>query len=155
MKVDKFPFDYETINKGDIVSTAEIEVVLSMSKDHPSFRLALLGLKEQLEKGLTSLGKIYTITTENCCLNVLTDEQAAPYNQALFEQRMRGMRRDHYRNMHVDVSLLSDQSKAEHERTLIVQSLKLAAMRKVNRKQIRIEMAKRNVPGLALSEAGS
>lgn len=150
-KPERFPFDYEALSKGDTITTYEIERVLSINANHPAFRLALLGLREQLLKSLAILGKHWTVTTERNCLNILTDEEASVHNARLFASKERSMKRDHWRQLNVDQSNLSDIQRDQHERTLIVQSLKLAAL-KQTRKEIRIALATRSTPGLTSTD---
>lgn len=147
VSVAKYPFDYEDFEKGDVISTDEIERVLCLSRNDPKFSFALLALRDKLLRGLRLLQKNWTVTTEGMRLNILTDAQAADYNREMFERRLRGANRDHRRNLGVDKSQLNAEQIQVHERALVVQSLKLAAMRRT-RKEIKLELEKRKVPGL-------
>lgn len=153
VEVEKHPFDFDRLKKGDIIPVERIESLSRVSRDSARYSLIALKYKDQIESELESRGRPVTVKIDRGNLVILTDSEAAEYNKTQFDARKRQMGASHRRAMQVDIGQLSDDQKERHRRNLLVQGAQLAAMRKV----VRVEASahKRITPGAPVKKQDS
>lgn len=145
-EVKYHPIDFDALNKGDSLSPEQLATITNCQVGTTRYQLAVLRLCDQIQRELDDRGKQVTVAVKKGFVCVLTDEEASIHNNRLFSRHRRGQWRSHARNMQVDVSQLSQESRAAHERNLIVNSAVLAAMREA--KRVALQSHKRSTPGL-------
>lgn len=135
MNAERYPFDYDALQKGQIIPVEMLEDITGTKKGTAEFALKVLSQKQNLETELWLRGKLWTISGEGCDggLKILTDEEASIYNAKRFEANVRGMHRSHSRLMGVDVSSLTAEQRGRHERELCNQAAKLMAIKKTKK----------------------
>lgn len=148
--VEKYPFDFDMLKKGDVIPVERIELLIMTKQDHPKYSLRILRLKDQIESELERRGRPVTVRTDHGCLVILTDPEAAEYNKAQFGIRRHQLSICHQRTLQVNVTQLTDEQRKIHERNIVVQGAQLSAMRKAVR--IAHKAHKRITPGLPASE---
>jgi predicted small secreted protein len=121
MTTEKYPFDFDALQKGDLIDAIHIEKVLRLSRGTPAYQLKLMGLKDEVERELMQRGRPVTVKIEKQSLRILTDAEATEYNEARFNHQLRGAKRSFHRQMNVDVSQLTEDQKASHERRVLWQ----------------------------------
>jgi hypothetical protein len=140
--LSKYPFDWEELQKGDILTTEELQRITGKTPGSDEFRFACMTLQSLIQDKTGFTVKLKGDET----LQVLTDAEAAEHNSRLFGQFMRSMVSRHALNCEVDVDNLNPTSRAKHDRTLVTQSRYVSAIVQTT-KEIRI--AKRDeVPGI-------
>lgn len=142
---ERFPLDFDALQKGDIVPAETIEAAYGVTRDDRAYPLSVLRLKKEIEVQLEALGRPVTTKGEGDCIRVLTDEEALVYNARSFESDVRGLYRAQRRMMQIDAAQLSESSRESHTHALQVQAMQCLALRKV-RKQIQLEPHKNETP---------
>jgi hypothetical protein len=82
-------------------------------------------------------------------IRVLTDPEAVEYNAKHFKGYIRRSRLCHGRQLEVDTSKLSDQEKRSHERSVLIQATKLAALDSV-RRVVPVTVHERSTPAVRM-----
>jgi hypothetical protein len=147
----RYPLDYEALNKGDSISPARLQDILGLRSTHPRYQLRLCALRSEVERGLEAIGRRWTVAIRKGFLVVLTDPEAAVYNTRQFENRTRQMNRAHQRNLAVDAGNLTQFEQVQHDRALVVQGVQIAALHAA-RRQLRAQPYERPNPGLPAAE---
>ena len=120
---------YGTLDKGDVLSVEHCEAVMGIDrKTNPSgYTLALMGLVAQVQREIAQEGKRYTVATRKGQVVVLTDPEAAEYQDHRFESGQKTSRRAHFYNQCVDVNNLDQDQRSKHDYNLIKQAAILSA----------------------------
>lgn len=139
---DKYPIDFDLLEKGQTITVEELTTILGKKPGTDPYQFALLGLQALVNEKTALTAKI----TDKFELRILTDEEAARHNYKLGIQGVRAMRYRHQKALEVDIALLSDESRNQHERNLIVMSRYVSAITATS-KQIAVEARKRMLPG--------
>ncbi len=129
MSVGKYPIDFESIQKGDVITEDVIERAMDckVGTKQYEFRMMALGAMIWQRTGFVVKGQNYTQ------LRVLTDEEAVPYSAKTFRTGQRKMRRGHVQSQSIDVEELSEDSKRTLRNNIISQSRLLQAVQKERR----------------------
>lgn len=145
----RHPIDFEQLNKGDKIGTETIEKITGVSRnDWKRYELAVLTLKEQIEKEMAGRGTPVVIKIDAGTLLVLTDSEAVQYLNERHRILRRQITRNHGKSVNaVDVRQLTEQERLDHERGVLIRSKELQAMESV-RKHLSSPAYKRSVPGL-------
>lgn len=132
----RWPFDVDAVEKGSIVMTPEqVDEYSNAPRDSKEWRLAMLSLKDQLERGLAARGITgWTVCENKGALVVLSDADASVYNQRLTDQALRTIVRSSIRMSCVDTEQLNDEQVAEHERRLMRNSYLMQGIREAKKK---------------------
>jgi hypothetical protein len=144
---DRYPVDFDVLERGDAIAIEQLESILGMRKDHRLFPLKTCSLGNLIERNLASRGKVVTCRVKNGALLVCDDEDMSEYNRKRHRQALRKAVRSHVQTAAVDVSRLSTEQRAMHEKDVCNQAKYVAAIAGV-RKEIRMTAAKRITPGL-------
>lgn len=144
--VRRHPLDFDALKKGDTISLAELEDILSIRSDDPSFPLKRLALQQQIESEMDERGNPVTVATRKGQIVILTDDQAAEYNPHCFRLYQRRMAKAHARTLAVDPGELTDIQRRQHEQNVMVQTRVLAAGQEA--RQLALRAVRRSVPKL-------
>jgi len=146
MSASKHPFDYDLLDKGSVIPVERIEELSGVKRDHAEFALHVLKYQKQIERELEERGNPVTVRSEKGSLFILTDPEAAEYGANLFRQRQRQLYTAHKGCLRVDQTKLDEEQLGEHQRNVLVQGAKLAALRQEGRRAL--EAHKRATPGV-------
>ena len=146
--------DVRHLQKGDYLSRTEIEEITGEMEGTREYQFALMQLRQEIEHGLRYLGRPATIKTEGGGLRVLTDAEAAVYNDRHGDLARFKLFRAFRRNQAVDEANLSDAERQAHYRTLEVQGKYVQALKQISR-QLSVEPVKRMTPGLQRAAAAT
>lgn len=123
-----YPFDVAPLRKGDRVTRETIERAYGVTAGTDEYRLkGMLRAREHVLAAFAERGEIVTVTEERHDLVILTDEEAAAYNERHFELALDAARRCHGRALAVDRARLSPEALERHDRSLVVQGRQLQA----------------------------
>jgi hypothetical protein len=147
MSAERWPIDYETIEKGDVIPVGRIEELIGAKQFTSAYDLGLLQLTTRIEDELHERGKPWTLRTEKGAIRVLTDAEASAYNHSRQVAARKAMRRRFALLVAVDPDLLDDDQRKDHERYVEVNGKYIQADNAV-RAQLRLIPNVRNVPGL-------
>jgi hypothetical protein len=142
-----FPLDFDNLNKGDEISTEQIEEFGRCNRQHQRFRLVGLRLAKKIETACRERGKLLRARLVKFVIRVLTDEEAAIFDAENFKRGRRKQVRALRRLLEVNPSNLTALHQREHERNLLVFGKELQAARSA-RSAINAIPHKRTTPGL-------
>lgn len=125
----RYPVDVRALNKGDILSVAQVETAVSTKFEHRKFALAACRLAGWVEDEKRRQGEHVTVITVKGEIHVLTDSKAAEYQARRFEEHEAGLRRATRKKAHIDRSQLTAEELAVHDRGLSVMAAKLTRLR--------------------------
>lgn len=134
MSTEKHPFDFDALKKGDSFTPEVLESITLKQRETKEYSFALLSLREQIETELEARGRPVVVAMVKNNLVILTDEEAQLYTFERFNAAQRAMYRAHRRSMIIDRTNLSEEAEQRHQRQLIVQGAKLAALRSTSRR---------------------
>jgi hypothetical protein len=130
METRIYPFETDHLRKGDRVTREQIERAYGVKAGTDEYRLrGMLRAREHVLSAFAERGEIVTVTEERQDLVILTDEEAAAYNERHFDLALDSMRRCHGRKLAVDRAELSAEVRERHDRTLLTQGRQLHAVR--------------------------
>jgi hypothetical protein len=125
-----YPFETDHLKKGDRVTRETIENAYKVKAGTDEYRLrGILRAREHVLSAFADRGEIVTLSEDKYDLVILTDEEAAIYNEHRFEIALDAARRSHGRKLAVDRAQLSAESLERHDRGLVVQGRQLHAVR--------------------------
>lgn len=143
---EKYPFDYDALNKGDVIPAERIEEITGYKRHETAYGVALMGLQSQIRNELEQRGRPVNVQCEKGSLRILTDPESVEYTANLFSQRKRQLMRAHRYGLSVQVSNLDEQQRLSHERNIVVQGAQLAAMHDARR--LALKSVQRKTPGI-------
>ena len=121
--MQKYPVDYSSLKKGDIIPQQIIEDILGTSANSTDFSLKLLKLRDRIENEMFARGNPVTIRINQNNLIILNDHEASLWN---FNQMFAGVRkvqkRTYYLEETVNIKNLNVDNKLAHMRRLEVSS---------------------------------
>ena len=150
MTTKRYPFDYETMYKGMVITQQEIEAIIQFRQRQApeKYNLKRLQLARAIEEGIWYAQElVVTVRCLGADIRILTDEEAAEHNRRRFMEQMRGAKRTHMRNLGVDRTVLSPEQNQRHERTLEVQGKTLQAIQTAMPRMLIARPYQRQVPG--------
>jgi hypothetical protein len=136
MSLERFPFDYDALGKGDVITVERLQDLTGLTYGTTAFSLQVLRYQKVIEDELLARGRAVTVCSEKGSLRILTDAEASEYGAKLFASRFRQMMTAHRGCLRVDVTNLDDEQKAAHGRTLLTQGAMLAAARTAKRESL-------------------
>lgn len=145
MQTEKYPFDYDSLSKGDMIAAEVVEEIVKLPRTHVHFNLRALALKQQVESELDARGRPANVRIEKGGLKILTDEEARPYSEQQFREGVRKIKRAHLRACIIDQGNLNEEDKQRLQGQILIQGAQIAAMRKAKRKLLP-EAHKSDVP---------
>jgi len=128
---EKWPLDFEALQRGDILSAEECEKAVLLDRGDPTYWTKLLGLRDDVvDYFRAARGDIVAVRILQDGLHILTHQEQAEYAPHLLRRHMRGVAKSVAIGAGVDLAVLSDESRQRHERFLHVSSFKLQQLRK-------------------------
>ncbi len=109
--MERHPFDFEQIQKGDIISTDEIEKAYGVSRFEKAFAFSLLRGTQAIESQRHDL--VARVSQES--IHILTDREADAYLAGQRESAIRRLKRAAARTARVDRSDYSDAERKHSE----------------------------------------
>lgn len=148
----EYPLDTEQLGKGSIVPHEDLERAtgIKQSDDPEAYRLAVLGIRNYIERRLKDRGIVATIvTSKSSGLRILTDEEAVAYNAKQDENLVRKRVRTYRRILGINRGLLSTASQSKLDRTMTVIGRRIQADQLAKRDDFpELPPVKRATPGL-------
>jgi hypothetical protein len=139
----KFTIDFDSLKKGDELSTERLEEMLGKKANTDEFRFAVMSVQSLIQERTG-----YTVKCgSDCALRILTDAEASEHNQKLFQQNLRAIANRHALNCQVDVDNLSEDQRKKHDRALMVQSRYVGAIVQTTRNLAAVPKRKMLGPG--------
>lgn len=142
----EYPFDTDELTKGSIVPPDVIESAYGVKRGTDRYAFATLRASEYVERRFADRGQVVTVVIRKDALHILTDEEAVGHNRASFRAGARKMRRANMRQAGSDRALMSEATRAEHDRDLEVSGRVLGAMSKELGRRVIAQPVKRNTP---------
>ena len=146
----RYNIDLETMAKGRSLSPDELAIILNAREGTTEYSLRVMDLQQQIRNWFEASGQIVTVALQRGYLRVLTDAEAVDYNAKAFSRGIRKLADAHKRTQGIDVSELSEEQRARHEREAYVQGRLLQAMTR-ERKALLPEAAKRATPRIGVT----
>lgn len=141
MEARRFPFDFDTMDLGSVLSVAEIEKITGISQTSIDFGLARLNLIGKIRDHLEAkLQTDVAVVQHEGSIKVLTERERAFYEQRNAADAIRMLNRTVRRMLTVDTKELTDEEREEHERQILRRTMQMQAAREADltfRRQLR------------------
>lgn len=147
MEAERWPIDYDALQKGDVIPSDLLERVTNTNRESAEYAFAVLKMKDRIERELHDRNRDWTLRIHKGEIKVLTDPEAATFNHAEQVRARAAMMRRFLLALAVDVSLLDEDQRKQHERNVEVDGKYIQSMRDV-RKQLACKGHQRNTPAL-------
>ena len=147
MKATRYPLDYDTLKKGDVITAEQLEKITGLPRDSTKYQLKVMALQQHVADELAVRGRPVTVVVRLRELVILTDAEASTYNHERLGVHLHGAMRAHDRTQAVDVSNLDDDQKKEHVRRIEVGGKFVQAIVETGRK-LKLRGYERKTPGL-------
>lgn len=142
----RFPVDVTELKKGDIITAEEIQRFISAPIDSRDWNFALLGLCQWIMQEREGIGEPVTACVRDGVVSILTDEEAAEYNNRYFFHGFKRMFRGLRRQLEVDTRNLADETKKKHLRRVEVNSRTVQGAMLGRRNQLTLSPVERKTP---------
>lgn len=126
----RFPFDFDALQKGDYITPEKLTEIIGSKPDTQRYKFKVLRIVKQMRQYLFHKGLVWTIKVEKDGIRICTDEQASEYNPTQYDFARKRMKRLYAQNAAVDISNLTDETKAAHLRRLQVHGMEITALNK-------------------------
>lgn len=138
ISTEKYPIDFDSLEKGDVISNEELEKITGHKYGTTKFAFAVINLRQKIfdKRGFTATHN------QEIGLRILVDSESSFYNDKDFHNKRRGMFRAHKKMASVDVAQLSPVARELHERKLMSQSRVLSAVRESRKISVKVETPK-------------
>ena len=77
--MQKYPIDFESLRKGDVITTNELEDILQLQAGTAAFDIGSLKLKSAIEREMAKRGKDFIVVFRQESIRVLTDAESVDY----------------------------------------------------------------------------
>ncbi len=144
----RYPFDYDTLDKGSFIPPERIESLIGLRRDHAQYSLRVLRLCERITEELAAREKRVTVVGDNHGIRILTDMEASEYNNRAADIAYGKMARSLARLRAVDPTEFDGDLKRLHERRLLVVGHMLRGARQGRKEALRLEAHERSTPAL-------
>ena len=121
-----------------MISQEKLKEITKQEPGTDLYRLAVMSIKQQIERQLEERGYPVTIKHEKDALRILLDAEASDHNARQAELSIRRLRRSHQRSLCVDVRNLNEEEQTQHSRHLLWQGAMVGAIKKAGR-ELRLE----------------
>jgi hypothetical protein len=118
MKVDKAKLEEFALEKGDRITRAEVSSLTGVSQRHDHFPLAVLAVKQAVERKLDQDKRTASVRTCRGEILILSDSAAVAHNRSLNRSARRKANKAAKQIAAVDVSNLSAVEREEHQAVL-------------------------------------
>ena len=114
--------DYDAINKGYIITDAELEKILECSSDTKVFSHRKMQLQGRIESELRSRGKDWVVSGAKERIEVLVDDCASDHCDKQTVKAVRSIEKHHRKRGAIDTGKLSTERRRTHDRKLKIGS---------------------------------
>ena len=142
----RYPFDYDELDKGDIISAETLEELTGYERGTQDYNLQLMVLQNQIMDEMEVRDRPMTVRIHKGGLELLTDAQASVYNHGRGESGLRQMKGAVKRLGWTDMMKLTDEERKNHDRTVLIQSRMLQGAMKGRKESFRQLEHKRPAP---------
>lgn len=132
----EYPIPTDHLRKGDRIERADIEHAFGVKADTKAYRLALMRAKNHVERRFLERGEPVTIAEDDGALMILTDSEAAVYNNDAVWSYVRRAARALSRQRVVNRANLTSEQRDTHDRALEVNGRAIAAARREQRRPV-------------------
>ncbi len=144
----RYPFDYDELDKGSFIPPEKIESLLGVRRDHAQYALRVLRLCEQITEELAAREKRVTVVGDGGGIRILTDAEASAYNNRAADLAYSKMGRSLARLQAVDPTEFEDNTKRLHERRLLVVGHMLRGAQHGRKEALKLVAHERSTPAL-------
>jgi len=144
---EKWPMDFSSCDFGQIIPNSVIEEYYGVKEEDEDFKFKQIRFMQLLDAELKARDMYATICIREGQIKILTHEEASEYNRKRFNCHVAGLARTHEKNMHVAANELEEETREEHNRTVMFQSKVLQAVLRT-KAEFRLEATARKTPGL-------
>ncbi len=149
MDASRFPFDYDTMQKGDVIPAERMSELIGEAVGSEGYKLGILRWAEIIMSELAERGNPATVLPQKTGeLRVLTDEEASAYHANAFTKRIRGMRRDLDGMRRVDPAVLGEEVRRQHDRRVEIMGKTYQGALSGRRAALKLVAHERQTPGL-------
>ena len=132
---DRYPLDFDKLEKGDTISHAQLEEILGMKKDKDPEKFALEKLKlyGRIQRELWEEGKVYTVRMTGGMIHICDDKEASAYGEKTNKSAVKKLAMTTKRLSGVDLTEFSDAEKRDHEKRVLLNGAMLGACLTIRR----------------------
>jgi len=133
-----YPLDVSRLVKGQVLTIPELEPILGVKFLSTSdWGLRLVALRDKIARLRHRLGlPLLTMRTSKGTLIICDDADASVYNRSVGRRGLRRFGRATVRNIAVDVTKLTQEQAAAHDRTVRRQAMMIAAIRSTQHREL-------------------
>jgi hypothetical protein len=129
--VERYPLDFEALNRGDTIPAERIERIYGISRNHRDYWSKQLRLRDQIEDHFLSVrGDDVSVKIESGDLVILGHRDQAHYTQQRARAAIRQYGKSFRKASAVDQSHLSDEERERHDRFVHVTGFRIQQLRK-------------------------
>jgi hypothetical protein len=147
MTAERYPLDFDALNKGDIIPVEKIERITESRFGSMDYQLRAMQLRELIRRKLEARGLIVAIRFDHGHLRILDDAEASVYASDAIQLALRKAISAHKTQLAVDAQQLTDEESDAHERRLIRDGRMIQALAQAGLNVPAITH-RRTVPGL-------
>lgn len=126
--VKRYPIDFDSLAKGDIVAVETIEQILEVKHGTTAYQLGCLGLCGEIEKQMSYRGPRPTLKISKGAILILHDNEATITSERRIRNDLHRAVRNYGRLTQVVIANLTDEEKTQHDRRLMSQGRLLQAL---------------------------
>ena len=131
MTAERWPLDFEKLQRGDVIASADIESISGVSQSSRKFPLEVLKLSRQIEQHFdVHRGEIVCVISQNDNLRILTVPEQARYTRRQAVVRRTSLLRTMRKGMSVDLAQLTEDEARVHEDWQARESWRIQQMNK-------------------------
>lgn len=116
MSAERFPLDFDALNRGDYLSAEAVEKATLARRSDDGFWHKVLRLKEMIRDHFESRGEIVTVRSEGDGLRILVHTEQAEYAQDRERRAIKQVLISRKEAQGVDVLQLGDEQRERFER---------------------------------------
>jgi hypothetical protein len=148
MNTERWPVDYETLSKGDVIGVERLERITAMKYGTKDYELAILALSKRIEAVMEKMRRPVSTKIEKGCIQILDDPAASDYQHGRCGQALRAIRRGVRRLLQVDSSRLTAEQRERHDVRICIHSRTLQGALLGKRNKIQLSPTVDNRPKL-------
>ena len=149
MEANRYPIDYESLRKGDVIPVEKLEELSGEKRGTQEFEFAVLKWKEIISTHMAAINNPVTIVGHNThSLRVLTDLEASEYHDKRALAHLKGMKRNLAGLIQVDTDEFDPSLNSAHLRRIEVVGKMVQGGIKGRREGMKAVPYERSTPGL-------
>ena len=149
MHTSEYPLETRDLKKGSVIPSAQLEEITGLKSSDRKYALAVLKIKEYIEKALAKNNLYVTLAIKKDDLCILTDSEASFYNNDQIRIRTNQAITAFERLIRVDASKLDIHEQQTHKRNVEVNGKYIQAIHSTRQQEKTPCIGyKRRTPGL-------